>query len=57
MDIYCLEDFKVEFEKLKSKKSYKTIEQEIINYFFEKTTEELCSGTRLNHSVDVPYIK
>jgi hypothetical protein len=57
MELYCLEDFKVEFEKLKSKKSYQTIEQEIINYFFEKTVEQLRSGTRLNHSVEVPYIK
>lgn len=37
MELYCLEDFKVEFDKLKSKKSYKTIEQEIINYFFGKS--------------------
>lgn len=57
MELYCLEDFKVEYEKLKSKKSYKTVEQEIINYFFEKSSEELCSGVRLNHSVDTPYIK
>lgn len=57
MNIYCLEDFKVEFEKLNSKKSYNSFEQEIISYFFGKTKEELCSGTRLNHSVDVPYIK
>lgn len=34
MEIYCFEDFKVEFEKLKSKKTYKILEQEIINYFF-----------------------
>jgi|SRR5690554_2687741 len=57
MELYCLEDFKVEFEKLKSKKSYKTIEQELIGYFFGKTPEQLYSGTRLNHSVDAPYIK
>lgn len=57
MEIYCLEDFKVEFEKLKSKKSYRTIEQEIINYFFDKKLEQLRSGTRLNHSDEVPYIK
>jgi hypothetical protein len=57
MELYCLEDFKVEYDKLKSKKSYKTIEQEIINYFFGKSTEQLYSGVRLNHSIDVPYIK
>lgn len=57
MKLYCLEDFKVEFDKLKSKKSYKTIEQEIIDYFIGKTTQELLSGTRLNNSIDTPYIK
>lgn len=57
MVIYCLEDFKVEFEKLISKKSYKSLEQEIINYFFDKPIQDLCSGIRLNHSSDAPYIK
>ncbi|MGG8496082.1 hypothetical protein ACQY1Q_06675 [Tenacibaculum sp. TC6] len=57
MNIYCLEDFKVEFDKLKSKNSYKSIEKDIIDYFFTKTKEELRSGTRLNHSDEAPYIK
>ncbi len=57
MDLYCLDDFKVEFERLNSKKSYKTLEQDLINYFFEKTSQDLCSGTRLNNSDDTPYIK
>lgn len=57
MELFCLEDFKVEFEKLKSRNSYKTIEQEIISYFFDKTLDQLHSGTRLNHSKDAPYIK
>ncbi len=57
INLYCLEDFKVEFDKIKSKKSYRTIEKEIINYFFEKTSQDLCSGVRLNHSNDAPYIK
>lgn len=57
MNIFCLEDFKVEFDKLKSKKSYRTIEADLIDYFFNKTAVELCSGTRLNQSTDAPYIK
>ena len=57
MELFCLDDFKVEFEKLKTKKSYKTLEQDIIGYFFGKTTEKLYAGTRLNHSKDTPYIK
>lgn len=57
MKFYCIDDFKNEFDKLKSNKSYKAIEQEIINYFFNKNVAQLCSGTRLNNSSDVPYIK
>ena len=57
MEIFCLEDFKVEFEKLKTKKSYNSIEQDIIDYFFNKNALELCSGVRLNNSRDAPYIK
>lgn len=57
MEIYCLEDFKTEFEKLKSKKSYKTLEQDIIDYFFGKSADQLCSGIRLNNSDSTPYIK
>jgi len=57
MEIYCLEDFKVEFDKLKKKNSYKQIESQIIEYFFNKTVIELASGVRLNNSDDSPYIK
>ena len=57
MKVYCLEDFKAEFDKLKSNKYYSTLEQEIISCFFNKTTQELCSGTRLNNSDKTPYIK
>lgn len=57
MDIYCLDDFKVEFEKLNSKKSYKSIESDLIDYFFDKSVQELSSGTRLNNNDDTPYIK
>ena len=57
MDIFCLEDFKVEFEKLKGKKSYSSIEDDIIKYFFGKNAQELSSGVRLNNSRETPYIK
>src|SRR5690606_7642 len=57
MRIYCLDDFRKEFEKLRTKKSYNNLEIEIIRYFFDKTSEELRSGTRLNQSNDTPYIK
>ncbi len=57
MTIYCIEQFKVEFENLKSKKPYRSLEKEIIDYFFDKTVSELSSGIRLNNSTITPYIK
>ena len=57
MEIYCLKDFKIEFERLISKRSYRALEEEIISYFFDKTSQELASGARLNNSDDTPYIK
>jgi len=57
MDIYCINDFKQEFDRLIANKSYRSLEQEIINYFFNKPLPELLSGTRLNQSDTEPYIK
>lgn len=57
MTIFCLEDFKIQFEKLKKKNSYSSIEGDIIEYFFDKEIQQLSSGTRLNNSDDTPYIK
>ena len=57
MKIYCIEDFKVQFEKLKKKNSYSSIENDLIDYFFNKEIGQLTSGTRLNNSDETPYIK
>lgn len=57
MKIFCIAEFKVEFEKLKDKKSYNSIESDIIDYFLDKSVQELSSGTRLNNSSETPYIK
>ncbi len=61
MRIYCIEDFKEAYEKLITKDAYKKLEKDIIQYFFNKTFDELCSGTRLNarlkESSETPYIK
>ena len=57
MNLFCLQNFKSEFDKLKSKKPYRTIEKDIIDYFFEKEIDQLFSGTRLNGCSDSPYIK
>ncbi len=57
MDVFCLEDFKTEFEKLNSKKAYKNLQDEIIKYFFNKPVDQLKSGTRLNNNNETPFIK
>jgi hypothetical protein len=57
MTVFCLEEFKVQFEKLKKNNSYSSVEEDIIEYFFEKEISQLSPGTRLNNSDDTPYIK
>lgn len=57
MTILCLEDFKIQFEKLKKKNAYASIEADVIDYFFDKEMKDIVSGTRLNNSDDTPYIK
>lgn len=57
MEIYCTNDFKEEVERLLKKKNYYTLEADLIDYFFNKSVEELKSGKRLNNSIDQPYIK
>ncbi|MCF6318527.1 MAG: hypothetical protein L3J83_04475 [Proteobacteria bacterium] len=57
MEIFCLEIFKTEFDALKSKRSYRSLEQNLIDYFFERPIKELRSGTRLNNNDETPYIK
>ena len=57
MTVYCLDDFKIEFDKLKSKKTYSDLEDQIISYFFDKNIDDLKSGTNLNNHNEVPYIK
>ncbi|WP_297097523.1 hypothetical protein [uncultured Draconibacterium sp.] len=57
MNIFCTDRFKIEFEKLLSKKQYRTLKQDFIKYFFNKKIEELLSGTNLNNSKETPYIK
>ena len=57
MDIYCLEEFKSEFDKLNSRKSYRDLQFEIIDYFFDKTPADVRSGRYLNQGSEIPYIK
>jgi len=57
MEVLCLEDFKIEVEKLSKNNSYASLEKELIAYFFNKTIEELRSGTILNNSLENSFIK
>jgi len=55
--IFCLPDFKDRFDNLSKKKPYKTLEQDLIDHFFDKGIEHLKSGVRLNFSEHEPFIK
>jgi hypothetical protein len=57
MVIYCINDFKKAFDDLMKKRAYRSLEGDIIKYFFDKKTEDLLSGKRLNLQQDAPYIK
>jgi hypothetical protein len=51
MRILCLDDFRVQFEKLKKKASYSSLERDIIEHFFDKDIMQLKAGTRLNNCI------
>lgn len=58
MEIHCTPEFKAEFEGLLKKKSYYSIQAELIAYFFgRKKAEDLMSGTNLNNNLSTPFIK
>jgi hypothetical protein len=58
MEIYCLEDFKSEFLKLKKNNSYRDLEKLIITSFFgKKSTDFFRIGTRLNGTNEAPFIR
>lgn len=59
MRIFCIEEFKNEFDRVSRKNSYKELEKEIINYFFDEklSISDINNGVNLNKSKDTPYIK
>ena len=57
MKIYCTDTFKKEFDKLIKNNSYKSLQKKLISYFFNKSIDELRSGTNLNNNAETPYIK
>jgi len=56
MNIFCSPRFKKEFENLIKKNSYKSLEKDIYLYFLNGS-DNLLSGSRLNNSIDAPFIK
>ncbi len=57
MNVYCISEFKDQFDKLIKKKSYLALEQEIVDYVFCKQISELHTGTNLNQNNKTPFIK
>jgi hypothetical protein len=57
MTVFCISQFKDEFDKLSTKKAYSDLETDIIDYFFNTTIEAIKTGDLLNNSTDAPYIK
>ncbi len=57
MKVFCIPEFREEFNKIISKKKYKHIQDDLIKYLFNKQFHELQQGTRLNGSSTNPYIK
>lgn len=49
--------FKSQIELLKRKNSYREIEKIVIDYIFDKASEDLKSGTCLNNNLQIPFIK
>ena len=57
MIVYCIEDFKVEFEKLKTKKQYSDLESLIFDFFLDNTLDKIKTGDLLNGSTTAPFLK
>lgn len=57
MTVFCISQFKDEFDKLSTKKAYSDLEANIVDYFFNTTIDAIKTGDLLNNSKDAPYIK
>ena len=55
--IYCIEDFKDEIEKLRKNNSYQNVDELVLARIKDKTIDEFKTGTNLNLSPTHPYIK
>lgn len=59
MEFFCTDEFKNEFDNLMRKKSYISLEKDLLDYFFAEniTIDDLKSGTNLTNSTTRPFIK
>jgi len=57
MEIYCLPEFKKEYERLCKKDSYSDLTHEMIECFFNKKFSDCLTGKNLNQSTIAPYYK
>lgn len=47
MKYYCIPEFKQQYDKLIKKKAYESIGHSLFEYLYNKTIDELKSGTNL----------
>lgn len=58
MNVYCLSEFKSQYEKLKKNNSYRDLEGEIISTFFNKNPVDFfLNGAKITGPHDMPFIK
>lgn len=57
MKIFCIPEFKSEYDKLVKKKSYSSIEETLFDFFNGKNINDLRTGTNLSTYPDIPFVK
>lgn len=58
MDVFCIEEFKSQFETLKKNNSYKDLEKTLVEeLFLDSNTEKFKNGARINGSNEEPYLR
>lgn len=57
MKLYCLPEFKIEYQKIKKNKKYPDIEEVFRDSFFDKSFEDCAHGDMLYGPVELPFLK
>ncbi len=57
MDVFCTKRFFKEYNNFLSNKSYRSVNDLLYNYLFDKNVSDVLSGTKLNGSCPIPYVK